>query len=1077
MSVTNPFIEFEKDLDVRIAETGVKWNHKKNSLASSLDQFYEKECLKEPTKFPKMALNVMQALKKTAHSSLDDLLEWVYATQRSQDDESKRQIKDLVQSIDDYYQSQKSRLESERRLTEQRLLVMEKSRPPNPASSPEQKPEKPTQKRVTFALNRVGSAGKAFERAKVTEGIIRSQQANGQPRPSRHPRHRHRRENAIRTEKTLNRLTENAAISRKRSLHKRSQTYGSPKGLAHRTSMTAPRLPTAIRPQKRYIASAPSQEFNASELQSDEPDDVPDKIYAKPSLQQELVAAQGYVSPYKEDIHLMDDAHFIGQQLNDEFSTALSLADAEDSDGGDTEVEEMAKEGKEQQKRVGDTPLREAEFETKEHDELNDKLEIKNGGVEHQTAHLQEKPQSGPDGTIMLSPIMAMQLWKTLLLNNERVDFAISRCETLEKRDISSSSVNELIDTWVPAIKDHHYKFKSIKSFFVDIARHVLEVDLPPDAARTSEASDSMHGYSETSAGMESSQCLSTAPSSGSRDSFLSNNDHDGDDLEMNASSEPKRPVFPDSKSAASLRPGCSRELSVWRQKIKKNRESVSRGPYLSPPSSARTQYYTTPQSSPRGGDSPKNWWSSPKEENTPQKDSDNEKEVVSEDEKGNSPARDMSSNGTGESSDIPEASQEANTPAPGNSDDGDDPDPDPTKGTTVDNESSHPLSQSSTKDFGIFQSLKLGLRVLRMLVVLFVANQAWAWCLVIKFVCQLLSWSYHRFVRRRNVDNDGKALKFPNPPSYVKVGFVFNHAFFLFVLGWWLEKYNSSTQSKTSNSAEMSSKLIPSDPDHVMVIRNVTPNIATFSVPFSRFGKVKIGGRGTLVKLTSGGLAIFSPVALTKATQAKVMEMGGDVRYIVALDYEHHIFISEWKKEYPSAKIIGPEGLPEKRAKQTDDPKINDDEFAVVFKKENKREIKIDPEFDADFDYEYVDGHANLEIVFFYKPEQVLIQADLLFNLPPTEQYSKVPESELPADGAVGKLFACVQNPRGDTKWLQRFNWYLLAKNRKSFNDSMAQIAKWDFHTMIPCHGDVLEGDGKEVFMKVFDWHLQGHK
>lgn len=44
-----------------------------------------------------------------------------------------------------------------------------------------------------------------------------------------------------------------------------------------------------------------------------------------------------------------------------------------------------------------------------------------------------------------------------------------------------------------------------------------------------------------------------------------------------------------------------------------------------------------------------------------------------------------------------------------------------------------------------------------------------------------------------------------------------------------------------------MSDKLIPSDPDNVMVIRNVTPNIATFSVPFSRFGKVKIGGRGTL--------------------------------------------------------------------------------------------------------------------------------------------------------------------------------------------------------------------------------------
>lgn len=31
------------------------------------------------------------------------------------------------------------------------------------------------------------------------------------------------------------------------------------------------------------------------------------------------------------------------------------------------------------------------------------------------------------------------------------------------------------------------------------------------------------------------------------------------------------------------------------------------------------------------------------------------------------------------------------------------------------------------------------------------------------------------------------------------------------------------------------------------MVIRNVTPNIVTFSVPFARFGRIKIGGRGTL--------------------------------------------------------------------------------------------------------------------------------------------------------------------------------------------------------------------------------------
>lgn len=46
-----------------------------------------------------------------------------------------------------------------------------------------------------------------------------------------------------------------------------------------------------------------------------------------------------------------------------------------------------------------------------------------------------------------------------------------------------------------------------------------------------------------------------------------------------------------------------------------------------------------------------------------------------------------------------------------------------------------------------------------------------------------------------------------------------------------------------------MSSKLIPANPADVMVIRNITPNVVTFSVPFKRFGTIPIGGRGTVGK------------------------------------------------------------------------------------------------------------------------------------------------------------------------------------------------------------------------------------
>lgn len=273
-----------------------------------------------------------------------------------------------------------------------------------------------------------------------------------------------------------------------------------------------------------------------------------------------------------------------------------------------------------------------------------------------------------------------------------------------------------------------------------------------------------------------------------------------------------------------------------------------------------------------------------------------------------------------------------------------------------------------------------------------------------------------------------------------------------------------------------MSSKLIPSKPADVMVIRHVTPNVVTFSVPFLRHGILEIGGRGTVVRLTSGALAVFSPVALTAEAKDKVAELGGDVRYIVALDFEHHIFISEWARAYPSARIVGPQGLPEKRAGQQDDPKIGPEKFDFVFTRDNKRDlVRIgSDEFDADFDYEYVDGHANREIVFLYKPDRVLIQADFLFNLPATEQYSRVPASDRKSPGIVAKVFTSLVTPSETSRWNKRFNWYLVPKDRASFNDSAQLINGWDFDIIIPCHGDVIEGNAKKVFRDAFEWNLE---
>ncbi|TVY41323.1 hypothetical protein LOCC1_G004939 [Lachnellula occidentalis] len=274
-----------------------------------------------------------------------------------------------------------------------------------------------------------------------------------------------------------------------------------------------------------------------------------------------------------------------------------------------------------------------------------------------------------------------------------------------------------------------------------------------------------------------------------------------------------------------------------------------------------------------------------------------------------------------------------------------------------------------------------------------------------------------------------------------------------------------------------MTSKLIPQHPEDVMVMRDLVPGVTTLSVPFLRFGRIKFGGRATIVKMQSGSIAVFSPVALTPAVNKLLASLGNKVAYITAPDLEHHIFLSAWAAAFPSAHIIAPEGLAEKRAKLSlSDKEVTNVPINTVFTAKNKRDIKVSEEFDREFEYEFVDAHPNKELVFCHKPSRTLIEADLLFNLPATEQYSRTGEDA--STGWATRLFAGIQNTRGEAVWQKRMLWYVFSKaDRPGFNDSMRRINSWGFENVVPCHGDSIVGNGKGVFEKVMQWHLEGLK
>jgi hypothetical protein len=220
--------------------------------------------------------------------------------------------------------------------------------------------------------------------------------------------------------------------------------------------------------------------------------------------------------------------------------------------------------------------------------------------------------------------------------------------------------------------------------------------------------------------------------------------------------------------------------------------------------------------------------------------------------------------------------------------------------------------------------------------------------------------------------------------------------------------------------------------------------------------------------------------VALTPTVKTHLATLGSTVSYLVAPDIEHHMFLSTWAAEYPSAHIIAPEGLPEKRAEMNGtDKKVTILNFGTVFTKKEKNSpegIKVTEEFDREFHYELVDAHPNKELVFVHKASKTLITADLLFNLPAQEQYSKTNESA--TSGILTKLFAGLQNTKGTAIWQKRMLWYVFSKaDRPGFNASIQRINTWSFENIVPCHGDTILGEGKSVFEKVFGWHLAGKK
>ncbi len=208
--------------------------------------------------------------------------------------------------------------------------------------------------------------------------------------------------------------------------------------------------------------------------------------------------------------------------------------------------------------------------------------------------------------------------------------------------------------------------------------------------------------------------------------------------------------------------------------------------------------------------------------------------------------------------------------------------------------------------------------------------------------------------------------------------------------------------------------------------------------VPLRFFG-LQIGTRMTVVRLSDGTLFLHSPVRLDKNLKNELDALGR-VRSVVSPNNLHHLFLGDYFKEYPLARVYASPGLPEKR---------KDLKFEYVLKD------TAEPEWQSDLRQTILYGPSQFsEAVFCHEASGTLILADLIMYFD---------EHSAPLTKLAVRLFGMYNEPTPPldfkTSLTQKFQVRLIVE----------RILSWNFDKIILAHGRLIEKDGKKILKEAF--------
>lgn len=185
---------------------------------------------------------------------------------------------------------------------------------------------------------------------------------------------------------------------------------------------------------------------------------------------------------------------------------------------------------------------------------------------------------------------------------------------------------------------------------------------------------------------------------------------------------------------------------------------------------------------------------------------------------------------------------------------------------------------------------------------------------------------------------------------------------------------------------------------------------------------------RMTVIRLENGGLWLHSPLRPTEDLVAQVSALG-PVQHLVAPSNLHHLFIGEWKRRFPDARMHGASGLAAKRPDLAFDAILG--EAATTA-----------PAWGADIEHLRIEGVPRLdESVFLHRPSRTLLVTDLVFNLSRLQGLARLAFWLMGISGRVA------QSPE----------WRRYTRDKQAVRQSMERLLAWDFDRLVPAHGDIV--------------------